>query len=176
MVPSFLNRLFRRRRISTVDELAAFMQAEAAYVVQVSLFGYLRARMGTQWPAYFEDEAFAPAIKASQNAGFRLCLGDLVGFVATELDVREYHTVLLDALGQDASLVANTDWTAPAGIAFQNSLAGLIDLAPITVDYRAEDREAFNNALELRWAEVRRRFEKRIDKESVAAQIRKTTR
>ena len=176
MVPSFLNRLFRRRRISTVDELAAFMQAEATYVVQVSLFGYLRARMGTQWPAYFEDEAFAPAIKASQEAGFRLCLGNLVAFVATELDVRDNHHVLLGALGQDASLVANVDWMAPTGTAFQNSLAGLIDLAPVSLDYQAEDREAFTNALELRWAEVRRRFEKRIDRESVKAEINKTAR
>ena len=176
MVPSFLRRLFRRRRITSVDELAAFMQVEATYVVQASLFGYLRARMGTQWPAYFEDEAFAPAIKASQEAGFRLCLGDLVGFVVIKLDVREHTDVLLDALGQDPALVANVDLTGPAEKAFRNSLTGLIDVAPVSLEYRAEDREAFTNALEMRWTEVRRRFQKRADRGILKARISESPR
>lgn len=169
MVPSFLSKLFRRKRIASLEDLVAFLREEAARVAQVSLFGYLRARMGTQWPAHFEDPAFAPAIQTAQQAGYRMCLADLAVFAVAEIGgsaqtVEALFAELGEQIEPIAERMAALDANAPAETAFHPSLERLIDLAPVSLDFQTRDREAFTNALTLRWAEVRRRFHARVDR------------
>lgn len=167
MVPARLASLFRRRRIETADQLAAFACDQAMHVAQVSLLNYLRARMGTSWPRHFQDPAFAPSIAQAQQAGYRMCLGDLVVFVTIELGAGQTVAQrLLSLAGEDTGdhrpRLAGADWQ-DADRAFLPSLSGLIAVAPVAQAFRDEDGTAFANALALRWAEVRRRFRAQAD-------------
>ena len=68
MLPNPLKALairFDKSPIDSVDGLAEFARTRSSYVAQTSLYGYLKARMGTRFPVYFEDEVFSVSIRAA---------------------------------------------------------------------------------------------------------------
>ena len=45
-------------KISNLDELETFIQTKSAWVSQVTLYGYLKTRMGTRYVLHFENDIF----------------------------------------------------------------------------------------------------------------------
>ena len=43
-----------KTKISNLDELEDFIQSKSAWVTQVTLYGYLKTRMGTRYVLHFE--------------------------------------------------------------------------------------------------------------------------
>ena len=164
--------LFRRQRLANVEDLAVFVRAEAARVAQVSLFSYLKARMGTQWPAHFESVDFAPALKQAQAESFRICLEDLALYVSAEVGCTLAAPALCamvandwqDGIGALRERVERLEPDVAAETVFEKSAKTLIEAAPVAAEFRHEDAEAVANAVLLRWAEVRRKFAARADR------------
>ena len=55
-----------KKRIKNIDDLAEFIQKKSAWVAQVTLFGYLKTRMGTKWVLHFDDEKFLASLNLAK--------------------------------------------------------------------------------------------------------------
>ena len=85
-LPEFLARLTVRRDsgpIDSTDTLCRFVATRAAFIAQKTLYGYLKARMGTRYPSMFEDDVFASSIDIAKMHVFAACLSDLTLFAVS---------------------------------------------------------------------------------------------
>ena len=51
-----------KTKISNLDELEDFIQSKSAWVTQVTLYGYLKTRMGTRYVLHFENDEFMASV------------------------------------------------------------------------------------------------------------------
>ena len=57
-----------KEKINNYDDLKNFIQKKSAWISQVTLYGYLKTRMGAKYVLMFEDEIFLGSInKAKWN-------------------------------------------------------------------------------------------------------------
>ena len=193
-----IHQRLRLRRITTFGELAEFVATRSAYIAQTSLYGYLKTRMGTQFPRYFEDDLFSREIHAAALRLYVSCLSDLtvhaVGLLyaratlseegarelaielydaALPLGVEERDRVLLssDALAAFRSRVAATDWDEGTGAnaAFKGSGADLVRYAPVVDEFKEMDSEIVKNSIRFRWRDVREQLRLRLFADEVVA-------
>ena len=47
-----------KKKIKNLDELEIFIQTKSAWVSQVTLYSYLKTRMGTRYVLHFENDKF----------------------------------------------------------------------------------------------------------------------
>ena len=45
-----------KKKIKNLDDLESFIQKKSAWVSQVTLYGYLKTRMGTKYVLHFDNE------------------------------------------------------------------------------------------------------------------------
>ncbi len=181
---------FERHAIDTPDLLADFLRTRSSYVAQTALYGYLKARMGTSYRRYFEDDVFSASIRTASIKLFLSCLSDLTVFAvalaerdgalpaggAAALAARcfrqaaagglvEAGPVPVEALERFERRVRATDWPAAAEgrHAFAGSEADLVRFAPVIDEYKALDREIVTNSIRFRWRDVRDQIRRRID-------------
>jgi len=183
---------FERHAIDTPDLLADFLRTRSSYVAQTALYGYLKARMGTSFRRYFEDDAFSAAIRTASIALFLSCLSDLTVFAvalaardgalpaggaaalaarcfrqaaARGLDGAGAGAVPAEALERFERRIGATDWRAAAEgrRAFAGSEADLVRFAPVIDEYKALDREIVTNSIRFRWGDVRDQIRRRLD-------------
>ena len=186
---------FDNSGLRSADALAAFVRTRASYVAQTALYGYLKARMGTSYRLYFEDDTFSASIRAAAVKLFLSCLADLTVFaVATanregalapaEAAALARHCFRRAALhglpeeegGAPADALAAFDaradatvWSAAARgrTAFGGSEADLVRFAPVIDAYKDLDREIVTNSIRFRWRDVREQARRRIDPEAL---------
>ena len=51
-----------KTKISNLDGLEDFIQSKSAWVTQVTLYGYLKTRMGTRYVLHFENDEFMSSV------------------------------------------------------------------------------------------------------------------
>ena len=51
-----------KKKIKNNEDLKFFIQKKSAWVSQVTLYNYLKTRMGTKWVLHFDDEKFLASI------------------------------------------------------------------------------------------------------------------
>ena len=51
-----------KKKIKNIVDLKSFVQRKSAWVSQVTLYNYLKTRMGTKWVLHFDDEKFLSSI------------------------------------------------------------------------------------------------------------------
>ena len=203
-LPEFFARLKIRRDsgpIDTIGGVCRFVSTRSAFVAQKTLYGYLKTRMGTRYPAMFEDDVFVASIDIAKMHIFAACLSDLAVYAASRAlqDDRDAiaHAVLAESCfnagladNEDQALrvaafsveeakaafarrLAFADWqAAPQGPAlFTASPAALVEWAPIAPELKRHDTEIIENSIRFTWREVRQQFERRIDGGSVAAEL-----
>ena len=65
---SLLKAFIPKKKIKNVEDLESFIQKKSAWVSQVTLYSYLKTRMGTKYVLYFDDEKLLGSInKAKSN-------------------------------------------------------------------------------------------------------------
>ena len=193
-----LSERFDRSPIATPAQLSRFARTRAAYVAQVSLYNYLKARMGTQFPRYFQDERFSRAIRAASLKLFAAALRDVVIFavahVAREGGGERAESMALadwchrraleegfaeagdeappaEAYARMEERVARVLWAnvAQGDGAFADTLPALLESAPLAQAFLEQDVGLVSRALRFRWADVRAQFRRRADAEAVLA-------
>ena len=55
-----------KRKISNLDDLEEFIQSKSAWVTQVTLYGYLKTRMGTRYVLHFENDKFMESVNQAK--------------------------------------------------------------------------------------------------------------
>ncbi len=72
-------------KISNLDELETFIQTKSAWVSQVTLYGYLKTRMGTRYVLHFENDTFMDSVNLAKWNIYAVALQDLTLFTFSKL-------------------------------------------------------------------------------------------
>jgi len=194
--------LLRTRRDTTpIDSVAAledFVATRSAYLAQKTLYGYVKTRMGTRYPAMFEDKNIIASLNIAKLHVFAACLSDLTIYaVATALhglavgnDDRQemarrcyaagLREIIPDApaqfsvqdyVGEFDRRLAETDWQRGAlqPENFKRSPRALFRWAPIEDKLKTFDSEIIENSVKYAWRDIREQFRKRIDDGAIGA-------
>ncbi len=125
---------FDRSPFKTVGAVEEFVRTRSSYIAQTALFGYLKARMGTQFRVLFEDDIFSREIRRAAARLFGSCLADLT-----------FHVVCRCRL---AGRMTDTDAAAMATHLFESGLElGLADYPDENDMVRTEAITRFNQRL-----------------------------
>ena len=73
-------------KISNLDELETFIQTKSAWVSQVTLYGYLKTRMGTRYVLHFENDTFMDSVNLAKWNIYAVALQDLTLFTFSKLN------------------------------------------------------------------------------------------
>ena len=74
-----------KKKISNLDELENFIQTKSAWVTQVTLYGYLKTRMGTRYVLHFENDVFMGSVNLAKWNIYSVALQDLTFFTFSKL-------------------------------------------------------------------------------------------
>ena len=53
-----------KKKIKNFDDLESFIQSKSAWVSQVTLYNYLKTRMGTRYVLHFENDKFMSSVNS----------------------------------------------------------------------------------------------------------------
>ena len=139
---------FRRHigRIESLENVEEFIITRSAFIAQKTLFGYVKTRMGTKYPEMFRDDIIIRSVNIAKMHAYAACLSD---FCVWAVPVDE-----AEALTRDE---------------FTESPAAIVDWAPISDELKKYDIEYVENSVKFAWANIRRQFEKRLDRDALAA-------
>lgn len=192
---------FWPQKLDSIEKIAGFVAARAAYVAQTSLYGYLKTRMGTQFRSFFEDDVFSKVIHDAAIQLFASCAADLsvytAGLVVDRTGCTDEAARLIarrlfrDALGQGVAAddrdrlpetaladfdarVERTHWpgAAQGEREFQTSVEDLLRLAPVIDEFKLLDAEIVRNSIRFRWLDIREQARKRLDAEALEIAFR----
>ena len=177
-----------KKKINNLDELENFIQTKSAWVTQVTLYGYLKTRMGTRYVLHFENDKFMSSVNLAKWNIYSVALQDLIFFIFSflktnfnynEIDKAEqiFLKILDDEISNKMPLeiiedakknfnqrLENINWdTYYADIPFNLSALSLYKWAPIAEELKSLDRKIVLNSMILKWDIIRNEFEKLID-------------
>ena len=76
-----------KKKIKSFDELEEFIQEKSAWVSQVTLYGYLKTRIGTRYVLHFDNEEFMKSVNLAKWNIYAVSLQDLTFFSFSYLKV-----------------------------------------------------------------------------------------
>ena len=76
-----------KSKIKTLDELEEFIQTKSAWVSQVTLYSYLKTRMGTRYVLHFDNDEFMGSVNLAKWNIYSTSLQDLTFFTFSYLRV-----------------------------------------------------------------------------------------
>ena len=76
-----------KKKIKNLKDLTLFIQTKSAWVSQVTLYNYLKTRMGTKWVLHFDDEIFLASINKAKWNIYSIALQDLTSYSLSYLNV-----------------------------------------------------------------------------------------
>ena len=171
--------------LNTRRELINFIDSRAAFVSQITLYTYVKARAGTQYPKLFENADFLTSLKIARWHIYGAAVCDLTLFAAAQLRVHgglsndaaeKFAASILDdilpnypqddiaddkfaamcARGKQRAAIADWSDIAVGPAAFQSSSDAVFRWAPIADELKCDDEEILRNSIHLRWIGVRR--------------------
>ena len=187
----YLFALFRafvpKKKISNVDELEEFIQTKSAWVTQVTLYGYLKTRMGTRYVLHFENDKFMGSVNLAKWNIYAVALQDLTFFIFSSLkanlnyeDTDKAKEIFFKILDDETSnnmpsdiiyeakknfeeRLQNINWDNYCNdIPFNPSALSLYKWAPIAEELKVLDRKIVLNSVILKWDTVKKEFRERI--------------
>ena len=176
-----------KKKISNLDELENFIQTKSAWVTQVTLYGYLKTRMGTRYVLHFENDEFMGSVNLAKWNIYSVALQDLTFFTFSKLkayfkkkkkkNAKEIFFKILDdetsnKMPQDiieeakknfAERMKGINWdTYHNDLPFNPSALSLYKWAPIAEELKNLDRKIVLNSVILKWNVVKKEFDERI--------------
>ena len=176
-----------KKKIKNIDDLKSFIQKKSAWVSQVTLYNYLKTRMGTKWVLHFDDEKFLASINQAKWNIYSVALQDLTFYSLSYLSVfydykktdnatNIYEEILNQELanGMPEEVVAQAkkkfterldkiNWNDYyKSWPFNESALALYEWAPIAEELKALDRKIVLNSMILKWDNIKDEFAKLI--------------
>ena len=176
-----------KKKIKNIDDLKSFIQKKSAWVSQVTLYNYLKTRMGTKWVLHFDDEKFLASINQAKWNIYSVALQDLTFYSLSYLSVfyeykktdnalNIYEEILNQELtnGMPKEVVIRAkkkfterldkiDWNNYyKSWPFNESALTLYEWAPIAEELKALDRKIVLNSMILKWDNIKDEFSKLI--------------
>ena len=181
-----LKRLFTKYRpIRSVDQVKNFIQEQSAQVSQMTLYGYLKTRMGAKHVIMFEDKDFLNSINIAKWHIYAASLVDCTFFCFSYLykernfsKIEESNRVFFEILNTEKANGMNSEayesatkefnlryqkinWTSYCDSEpFSYSSNALYYWAPIADDLKKLDKKIVLNSMLLKWNNIQTDFKK----------------
>ena len=176
-----------KKKIKNIDDLKSFIQKKSAWVSQVTLYNYLKTRMGTKWVLHFDDEKFLASINQAKWNIYSVALQDLTFYSLSYLSVfydykktdnatNIYEEILNQELanGMPEEVVTQAkkkfterldkiNWNDYyKSWPFNESALALYEWAPIAEELKTLDKKIVLNSMILKWDNIKDEFSKLI--------------
>ena len=177
-----------KKKIRNLDELEHFIQTKSAWVTQVTLYSYLKTRMGTRYVLHFDNDVFMSSLNIAKWNIYSVALQDLTLFTFSYLKVnfnyqnieqsKEIFSRILDneisnkmplniieeAKKNFNERLQNINWEIYyKDLPFNPSALSLYKWAPIAEELKTLDRKIVLNSMILKWDIIKKEFEKLIE-------------
>ena len=177
-----------KKKIKNLNELEHFIQAKSAWVTQVTLYNYLKTRMGTRYVLHFDNDVFMSSLDIAKWNIYSVALQDLTLFTFSYLKVNFnyqnidqskeiFYKILDDEISNKMPLdiieeakktfnerAQNTNWEIYyKDLPFNPSALSLYKWAPIAEELKTLDRKIVLNSMILKWDIIKKEFEKLIE-------------
>jgi len=172
-----------KKKIKNLDELEYFIQTKSAWVTQVTLYNYLKTRMGTRYVLHFDNDEFMSSVNLAKWNIYSTSLQDLTFFTFSYLKVNfDYQNtekakeIFNKILDDEISNKMPLNIIAEARIGFEDRLTkinwdiyfqdlpfnpsalSLYKWAPIADELKTLDRKIVLNSMILKWDVVKQEF------------------
>jgi len=177
-----------KKKIKNLNELEHFIQTKSAWVTQVTLYNYLKTRMGTRYVLHFDNDVFMASLDIAKWNIYSVALQDLTLFTFSYLKVnfnyqnidqsKEIFSKILDDeisnkmpldIIEEAKKTFNErlqsiNWEIYyKDLPFNPSALSLYKWAPIADELKTLDRKIVLNSMILKWDIIKKEFEKLIE-------------
>ena len=177
-----------KKKIKNIDQLENFIQTKSAWVTQVTLYSYLKTRMGTRYVLHFDNDIFMSSLNIAKWNIYFVALQDLTFFTFSYLRVNFnfqnidqakeiFNKILDDEISNKMPLdiveeakrtfnerFQNLNWeTYYKDLPFNPSALSLYKWAPIADELKSLDRKIVLNSMILKWDIIKKEFEKLIE-------------
>ena len=170
------------KSINSKKDLENFVQERSAHVVQTTLYGYLKTRIGTRYALMVEDEKFAESINIAKWNIYVAAISDLTFYVFSylidkkNLKENDSEKIFLNILdkefenGLDKKIYENAknefivkaksiNWhNYHLSNPFKESGLALYKWSPIADELKVLDKEIVLNSIMLKWNLVENEF------------------
>ena len=176
-----------KKKIKNTEDLKSFVQKKSAWVSQVTLYNYLKTRMGLKYVTLFDDEKFLSSINKAKWNIYSIALQDLIFYTLSYLNVfHNYqetikakdiyeeilHNEMQNGMPQEVISIGKekfnerlqkVDWKNYYNSwPFNESALALYEWAPIADDLKTLDRKIVLNSMILKWDNIKDEFQKLI--------------
>ena len=177
-----------KKKIKNLEELGHFIQTKSAWVTQVTLYSYLKTRMGTRYVLHFDNDEFMSSVNLAKWNIYSVALQDLIFFTFSYLKVNFnyqdtnqakeiFNKILDDEISNKMPLdiieeskknfnerFQNLNWEIYyKDLPFNKSALSLYKWAPIADELKSLDRKIVLNSMVLKWDIIKNEFEKLIE-------------
>ena len=176
-----------KKKIRNLDDLENFIQTKSAWVSQVTLYSYLKTRMGTRYVLHFENDKFMESVNLAKWNVYAVALQDLTFFSFSYLknvfnyqDMDKAEEIFLKILDDETNnkmpleiideakknfneRLQNINWNTYCNdLPFNQSALSLYKWAPIAEELKTLDRKIVLNSVILKWDVIKKEFIERI--------------
>ena len=176
-----------KKKIRNLEELENFIQTKSAWVSQVTLYSYLKTRMGTRYVLHFDNDEFMKSVNQAKWNIYAVALQDLNFFAFSYLkvnsnfqDIDKVKEIFLNILddetnnGMPLEIIKEAkkifeerfqkiNWdTYYNDLPFNLSALSLYEWAPIAEELKTLDRKIVLNSVILKWDIIKKEFKERI--------------
>ena len=177
-----------KKKIKNLVELEHFIQTKSAWVSQVTLYSYLKTRMGTRYVLHFDNDEFMKSVNEAKWNIYSVALQDLTFFTFSYLKVNSSFSelnkskeiflkilddeisnkmplnIIDDAKNNFSERLDNINWdNYYSDLPFNPSALSLYKWAPIAEELKTLDRKIVLNSVILKWDTVKKEFQERIN-------------
>ena len=172
-----------KKKIKNLDHLEEFIQTKSAWVTQVTLYNYLKTRMGTRYVLHFENDVFMGSVNLAKWNIYSVSLQDLTFFTFSYLNVNFnfqeiskakeiFNKILDDEISNNMPLdiietarksfderLEKIKWNEYyQDLPFNPSALSLYKWAPIAEELKTLDRQIVLNSMILKWDIIKKEF------------------
>ena len=176
-----------KKKIKNLSDLESFIQKKSAWISQVTLYSYLKTRMGTKYVLHFDNEKLLSSINKAKWNIYSIALQDLTFFSFSYLNVIYNYEDIIKSKDIFHSILDNekkngmpeevydsakisfderfqkVDWKKHYNsLPFNDSALALYKWAPIADELKTLDRKIVLNSMILKWDNIKDEFTKLI--------------
>ncbi|MBD1161042.1 esterase [Pelagibacterales bacterium SAG-MED15] len=176
-----------KKKIKNLSDLESFIQKKSAWVSQITLYSYLKTRMGTKYVLHFDNEKLLSSINKAKWNIYSVALQDLTFFSFSYLNAIYNYEDIIKSKDIFHSILDNekkngmpeevydsakisfderfqkVDWKKHYNsLPFNDSALALYKWAPIADDLKILDRKIVLNSMILKWDNIKDEFTKLI--------------
>ena len=177
-----------KKKIKNIDDLKSFIQKKSAWVSQITLYSYLKTRMGTKYVLHFDNDELMSSINKAKWNIYSIALQDLTFYTLSYLNVYYNYNetskaseiyeeiinneitngmpeeVVLKGKEKFKERLQKINWKEYyKSWPFNESALALYEWAPIAEELKTLDRKIVLNSMILKWENIQKEFIKLID-------------